>query len=74
MTKFFMGALRCHSLLQGDLVLDGPEVDAEGNALHLDERTKSVWASPGLVDTDQGSAWVSVRAAINCCSSSIGLR
>ena len=27
-----------------------------------------VWASPGLVDTDQGSARVSVRAAMNCCS------
>ena len=26
------------------------------------------WASPGLVDTDQETALVSVRVATNCCS------
>jgi len=38
-----------------------------GNAFGLALYDKQ-WASPGLVDTDQGSAWVSVRAAMNCCS------
>ncbi len=32
------------------------------------EAVKAHWASPGLVDTDQGSTWVIVRAAMNCCS------
>jgi hypothetical protein len=32
------------------------------------------WGSPDFVDTDQGFTGVSIRAAMNCCSYSIGLR
>jgi hypothetical protein len=32
------------------------------------------WGSPDVVDTDQVFTGVSVRAAMNCCSWSIGLR
>ena len=79
---------RAEDPLYQQILADGSSDDAAKSALaQADDRLRAAvlddlgkaakdtqWASPGLVDTDQGSAWVSVRAAMNCCSSSIGLR
>ncbi len=55
-------------LSQGRLAAQQVLADREHFVLDAAAQQEWEWASPGLVDTDQGSTWVIVRAAMNCCS------
>ena len=43
-------------------------LEAVGRKLDLLLHSQTPWGCPGLVDTDQGSAVVSVRAQVYSCS------
>jgi putative transposase len=43
-------------------------VAAALRSVFVQQEAAAVWGSPDSVDTDQGFTWVSVRAAMNCCS------
>jgi hypothetical protein len=49
-------------------ILSGCRSSRDLEAFAKRHREALNWACPGLVDTDQRSARVCVRAAINCCS------